>query len=457
MLKIYDSLSQIKQEFVPITPGKIKLYACGMTVYDYCHLGHGRQMIIFDVIVRYLRYRGYQVDFVRNITDIDDKIIHRARENNESITELTERFIAAMEEDRIALNALKPDHEPRATEYIAPIIVLIKTLLDKGYAYVGKNGDIYYDVLKFKTYGELAHQSLDELLPGVRVDVNEAKHNPLDFVLWKISKADEPSWDSPWGAGRPGWHIECSAMSSQLLGDHFDLHGGGLDLRFPHHQNEIAQSEAASGQKFVNTWMHTGFIQVDEEKMSKSLGNFTTIREALQEYPAEVIRYFMVASHYRSPLNYSSANVQTAKNALQRFYNALLDLPSAEATDDAQYEQRFIAAMDDDFNTPEAIAILFEITRELNRLKATNLDKAASLGALLKKLAAPLGILQQDLAQFFRADIGLDNIKIDQLIIARNQARDKKDWAEADRRRKELADMGIGLKDTEHSTAWFKL
>jgi cysteinyl-tRNA synthetase len=457
MLKIYDSITQTKNVFVPITPNKVKLYACGETVYDYCHLGHGRQMLVFDVVVRYLRYRGYEVNFVRNITDIDDKIINRANENGETITELTNRFIIARDEDRIALNALKPDHEPRATEYIQPIIDIINTLLEKGYAYIANNGDVYYDVLKFETYGQLAHQSLDELMPGVRVEVNEAKHCPLDFVLWKISRAGEPSWDSPWGKGRPGWHIECSAMSSQLLGDHFDIHGGGLDLRFPHHQNELAQSEAASGKKFVNTWMHTGFIQVDEEKMSKSLGNFTTIREALKEYSAEVIRYFMVASHYRSPLNYSSANMQSAKNSLERLYTALRDLPKPDnATIDVGYEQRFMAAMDDDFNTPEAIAVLFEIAHEINRLKATDILKAANLSATLKKLATALGLLQQEPNVFFQADPIIDKEEIERLINARTQARINKNWTEADQLRKQLDSMNIIIEDGINGTSWRK-
>lgn len=459
MLKIYDSLSQEKREFIPIEKNNIKLYTCGMTVYDYCHLGHARQLLAFDVIVRYLRYRGYNVEFVRNITDIDDKIINRANENGISIFELTAYFIQAMHEDSEALGALHPDKEPRATDYLPRIIEMIDLLLDKGYAYVTNRGDVYYDVAKFKTYGELAQQDLSELQAGARVEVNKLKQHPLDFVLWKIAKPGEPSWDSSWGKGRPGWHIECSVMSTDVLGNHFDIHGGGLDLKFPHHQNEIAQSEAATGEKFANTWMHTGLIQIDDEKMSKSLHNFTTVREALAEYTAEAIRYFMIAGHYRSPLNYSVATMQDATAALQRFYTALRDLPTATEIDDNDYEARFIKAMDDDFNTPEALAILFVLTREINRLKTTNLQQAAALGSLLKRLAAILGLLQDSPENFLQMGnhSSLNKVKIEMLIAQRRAARANKDWAQSDRIRDELLVQGISLEDSDTGTIWRKI
>ena len=458
MLKIYDSISKKKQELKPIEENKIKLYTCGVTVYDDCHLGHARQWITFDVIVKYLRYRGYQVEYVRNITDIDDKIIARANANHESITALTTRFIQALHENSNALGALTPDAEPRATEYMPQIIAMIQTLIDKGYAYVAANGDVYYDVEKFKTYGELAQQDLEEMQAGARIEINTEKHHPLDFTLWKIAKPNEPSWESPWGAGRPGWHIECSAMSTAVLGNTFDIHAGGLDLKFPHHQNEIAQAEAATGQKFANIWMHTGLLQVNDEKMSKSLHNFTTVREALAEDSAEVIRYFMISSHYRSPLNYSTENMQTARAALQRFYTALRGLPDATEIDNANYETRFIAAMDDDFNTPEALAILFELTREINRLKNTDIQLAAALGSLLKRLASTFGLLQDNAEHFLqmRNDTDLSNDAIEQLIAQRNIARSNKNWQESDRIRDQLLTEGISLEDSATETTWRK-
>jgi cysteinyl-tRNA synthetase len=456
MLTIYDSISQEKRPFHPLKDNHVRLYACGMTVYDYCHLGHARQMISFDVIVRYLRSRNYIVDFVRNITDIDDKIIQRANENGENIQALTERFIQAMYEDSDALGALRPDKEPKATEHIPHMIEMIETLIQKDFAYVGKNGDVYYKVEAFKSYGKLSHQSIDALQSGVRIDVSESKNSPLDFVLWKIAKLNEPSWDSPWGAGRPGWHIECSAMSTSVLGNHFDLHGGGLDLKFPHHENEIAQSEAATGETFVNTWMHTGLIQVDDEKMSKSLGNFTTVREALEEYHPEVIRYFMVASHYRSPLNYSETNLLAAKSALERLYNTLRDVSIEKEIDDADYEKRFIEKMDDDFNTPEALAILFELSREINRFKSEAPQKVASLGALLKRLSGILGLLQNNPEAFLQSTVskGLDKTTIEKLIAERNAARAEKNWAEADRIRNDLLKQNVAIEDKNGATTW---
>lgn len=458
MLKIYNSMSQQKEIFKPLIEGKIGLYACGITVYDYCHLGHGRQMVTFDFLVRYLRYRGFDVNFVRNITDIDDKIINRANENGETIDALTTRFIQAMYDDGDALGTMRPDSEPKATEYIPQIISMIDTLIEKDYAYAADNGDVYYRVAKFKHYGCLSHQKPADLQVGARIEANKYKQDPLDFVLWKASKENEPAWSSPWGQGRPGWHIECSAMSTNELGNNFDIHGGGLDLKFPHHENEIAQSCAATDGKFVNTWMHTGLINVDDEKMSKSLGNFTTIREALAVYRPEEIRYFMVASHYRSPLTYSTDNMQGAKSALERFYTALRDLPESEELDDNEYEQRFIQAMNDDFNTPEALAVLFELTREINRQKNKDGAKAAKLATLLKRLAGVLGLLQDNPTQFLQAT-GMPNallhVEIEELIAARNKARADKNWPESDRIRDELTSKGIELEDHANSpTVW---
>ena len=454
MLKIYDSISRQKNVFVPIEDKKIRLYACGITVYDYCHLGHGRQMVTFDFLTRYLRYRGYDVEYVRNITDIDDKIIKRANENGETIQELTERFIKEMYKDADALGTLRPDKEPKATEYIPQIIAMIETLIEKGFAYASDNGDVYYNVKAFKDYGKLSHQKLEDLQAGTRIDVNENKENPLDFVLWKVAKENEPAWPSPWGDGRPGWHIECSAMSTGELGAHFDIHGGGLDLKFPHHENEIAQSEAATGEKFVNTWMHTGLVQVDDEKMSKSLGNFTTINQALEEYSAEEIRYFMLASHYRSAMSYSNATMKSAKAALDRLYTALRNLNDAPEHSDNDYEDRFIAAMDDDFNTPEALAVFFDIARDINRSKEQSPDKANGLGTLLRRLAGTLGILQESSESYLQAGDDLNTDEIERLIKSREQARADKDWAESDNIRDQLTAMGITLEDGTNGTTW---
>ena len=378
MLKLFNSLTRQKEEFVPIEPGRVRMYVCGMTVYDLCHLGHARVLVVFDVIVRHLRSLGYDVTYVRNITDIDDKIIARAQQNAEPINELTHRFITAMHEDADALGVLRPDFEPRATESMDDILGMIRKLIDKGYAYQGENGDVYYSVSKFSDYGQLSGKRVEELRAGARVDVEQAKRDPLDFVLWKAAKAEEPSWPSAWGDGRPGWHIECSAMSTECLGGHFDIHGGGMDLQFPHHENEIAQSEAANGEQFVNYWVHNGFVQVDKEKMSKSLGNFFTVREILLRYQPEEIRYFILSSHYRSPLNYSDENLDKARGALQRLYTALRDCVPAEGSElDAGYEQRFRAAMNDDFNTPEALAVLIELTRARNRASEQGSGEAA--------------------------------------------------------------------------------
>lgn len=464
MLKIYNTLSQEKETFKPLHDKKVGMYVCGMTVYDFCHIGHARVLVAFDVIVRYLQTLGFDVNYVRNITDIDDKIIKRAQENNESVSALTERMIAAMHEDLARLNILMPTYEPKATEAIAEMLDLIQVLLDKGIAYKADNGDIFYAVEQFKNYGELAHQNLEKLRSGARVAIELSKTDPLDFVLWKKAKSDEPSWNSPWGKGRPGWHIECSAMSMAALGEQFDIHGGGLDLVFPHHQNEIAQSEGATHKKFVNTWIHVGFVQVNRQKMSKSLGNFFTLRDVLSEYPAEVIRYFLIASHYRSPINYSQENLQIAQAALHRLYTSLrgLDLTENQTVDlfkerDA-YQKKFNQAMDDDFNTPEALAVLFDLAREINRLRENNPEMVIPLAQFLKKQANILGILQQDPDTFLKAGIQEDEAqRIQALIVARNKARAAKNWAEADKIRDELAGLGVSLSDTSEGTDWHRI
>jgi len=437
------------------------MYVCGMTVYDYCHLGHARVLVVFDVIVRHLRSLGYAVTYVRNITDIDDKIIARAQENNESINALTQRFIDAMHEDADALGVLRPDAEPRATDSMDDILGMIRRLLDKGYAYQGDNGDVFYSVSTFDNYGRLSGKRVEELRSGARVGVEGAKRDPLDFVLWKAAKPGEPSWPSEWGDGRPGWHIECSAMSTECLGAHFDIHGGGMDLQFPHHENEIAQSEAATGEHFVNYWVHNGFVQVDEEKMSKSLGNFFTVREILRRYQPEEVRYFILSSHYRSPLNYSDDNLDKARGALQRLYTALRDaVPDDRAEPVSAYQERFEAAMNDDFNTPEALAVLFELTRAINRTREADVTAARRLAATLKQLGGRLGILQADPELYLRgatqaaADTGPDDAAIDALVARREQARADRDWAEADRIRDELTSLGIVLEDAAGGTQW---
>ena len=445
MLEIYNTITRRKQPFVPIVPGEARVYVCGMTVYDYCHVGHARVFVVFDMIVRYLRARGYKVTYVRNITDIDDKIIQRARERGEDVDTLTARFIDAMHEDERRLSVLPPDAEPRATRHLDEIVAMIRTLVDKGYAYRAGNGDVYYRVRRFEPYGRLSGKSLDELRVGARVEADEAKDDPIDFVVWKAAKPGEPQWNSPWGPGRPGWHIECSAMSTRCLGPHFDIHGGGADLQFPHHENEIAQSEAATGRTFVNVWMHNGFVRVDDEKMSKSLGNFFTIREVLERYDAEVLRYFILASHYRSPLNYSDEALDQAKAALTRLYTAIKDADDAPL--DAAAEERFKAAMDDDFNTPTALAVLFELAREANRLRETDPKAAATQVATLRALAGVLGLLQRDPRAFLQAGDGLSAEEIQRLIDRRRDAKRARDFAEADRIRAELAARGVVLED----------
>ncbi len=458
MLQIYNSLTRQKETFQPINPPQVRMYVCGMTVYDYCHLGHARVMVVFDTVYRYLQASGYVVDYVRNITDIDDKIIKRAAENSEPIDALTGRFIDAMHEDEDALNVLRPSEEPRATGNIPEMLGMIQTLLDKGYAYQGKNGDVYYDVSRFAGYGKLSGRKLDELRAGERIAVDEVKDDPLDFVLWKAAKPGEPAWDAPWGAGRPGWHIECSAMSQKLLGDHFDIHGGGSDLQFPHHENEIAQSEGCTGHKHVNYWMHNGFIRVNDEKMSKSLGNFFTIREVLQHYRAAEIRFFILNSHYRSQLNYSTEQLDAARASLTRLYTAVRGLPAAEVASQSEFESRFRNAMDDDFNTPEAISVLFELASEINRVRKAQGDTAAApLGRLLQHLAGMLGLLQDEAESWFKGsagDKGLDDAAIEALIQQRLAARKGKNWAESDRIRDELKAQGIVLEDAAGGTTW---
>jgi cysteinyl-tRNA synthetase len=469
MLKIYNSLNRDKHPFVPLSPGKVNMYVCGMTVYDYCHLGHARVMVVFDMVTRWLRAQGFDVTYVRNITDIDDKIIKRARENGEAIDALTGRFIVAMTEDADALGVRRPDHEPRATEYVAKMVDMIRLLVDKRMAYPAPNGDVYYSVREFPAYGRLSGKSLDELRAGERVEVDPNKRDPLDFVLWKAAKPDEPQWPSPWGPGRPGWHIECSVMSTDLLGRHFDIHGGGQDLQFPHHENEIAQSEGACGCTFVNYWMHNGFVRVDNEKMSKSLGNFFTVREVLARYRPEVVRFFILRAHYRSPLNYSDHHLDDARASLTRLYLALRDALPAPVTIDWNdpWAKRFQEAMNDDFNTPEAVAVLFELANEVNR------TRSAREAGLLKALGGVLGLLHQDPNDYLQgrtkeaystvqahatgtmdAYITLADADVDARIAARTAARKEKDFAEADRIRKELADAGILLEDTAHGTIW---
>ncbi len=461
MLQIYNSLTRRKETFVPIEPGRVRMYVCGMTVYDYCHVGHARVMVVFDVVARYLRSRGYDVTYVRNITDIDDKIIRRAAERGESIAALTEFFIAAMHEDAARLGVLPPDAEPRATDSIGEIVAMVAALEKNGYAYRADNGDVYYRVARFDQYGRLSGKRLEDLRAGERVEVNEAKEDPLDFVLWKSAKPDEPHWDSPWGKGRPGWHIECSAMSTHCLGDHFDIHGGGMDLMFPHHENEIAQSEGATGHAFVNVWMHNGFVQIDEQKMSKSLGNFFTVREVLDRYEPEAVRFFILSSHYRSPLNYSDQHLDQARSALARLYLALRGLDTADAETDAEtngggYRERFESAMDDDFNTALALAVLFELAGEINRARAEGRDgDARRLGATLRALGAIVGILQQDPESYLRGrDAAGDDAWIEELIARRVEARRNRDWAESDRIRDELDAKGILLEDGPQGTSW---
>ncbi|MGE6108423.1 cysteine--tRNA ligase [Aeromonas sobria] len=455
MLKIYNTLTRQKEEFKPIHPGKVGMYVCGVTIYDLCHIGHGRTFVAFDVVARYLRYSGYELNYVRNVTDVDDKIIKRAAETGVTCDDLTERLIGDMHADFDALGMVRPDIEPRATQHIHEIIEMVEELIARDHAYVADNGDVMFIVDSYADYGRLSGQDLEQLQAGARVGVVDAKRNPLDFVLWKMSKPGEPTWDSPWGPGRPGWHIECSAMNAKHLGNHFDIHGGGSDLQFPHHENEIAQSCCAHGGDYVNTWMHSGMVMVDKEKMSKSLGNFFTIRDVLAHYDAETVRYFLMSGHYRSQLNYSEDNLKQARAALERMYTALRDLPAAAAVGGEEQVARFKDAMDDDFNTPEAYSALFDLVREINRQKAEDMSVAAGLGARLRELGAVLGILQQDPDAFLKGNEADDEVaEIEQLIAQRNQARADKNWAAADAARNRLTEMGIVLEDSAGKTSW---
>ena len=457
MLKIYNTLTQKKEIFKSLVDKKINMYVCGMTVYDYCHLGHARVMLVFDVVVRYLRSQGFEVNYVCNITDIDDKIIQRAHENKETFQELTQRYIQALEEDMKALGVISPTKQPRATSYIAEMQALISVLLEEEIAYRAVSGDIYYDVKKFPSYGKLSHRHLDELQAGIRVEVSEDKKNPLDFVLWKMAKPGEPAWDSPWGRGRPGWHIECSAMSMQCLGEHFDIHGGGFDLIFPHHENEIAQSEGVTHKTFANTWMHVGYLQVNKEKMSKSLGNFFTIRDILKKYHPEVIRYFILSSQYRSPLHYSEEILNNAQLALERLYLVLREFNLKENIKPAssRFRERFLSSMNDDFNTPEALAVLFEIAREINRIKNENEEEAKMLAYELREEAAILGLLTEEPSNFLqKSSKEIDVKRIEMLIQQRVLARLEKDWKQADKIRDELFALGVVIEDAEGKTRW---
>ena len=472
MLEIYNSFTNKTEPFSPLDKNNIRLYVCGMTVYDYCHIGHARVLVVFDVVYRYLShlYGADKVTYVRNITDIDDKIIARANERGLTIDVLTEEFIQAMNEDALALGVLSPNQEPRATTHMQQIIEMIQTLVEKGFAYAAENGDVYYAVSKFAAYGQLSGRLLDDLRAGARVEVNEAKRDPLDFVLWKSAKPDEPHWDSPWGKGRPGWHIECSAMSNHCLGSHFDIHGGGMDLKFPHHENEIAQSCGATGDKFANIWMHNGFVQIDNEKMAKSLGNFFTIREVLKKYDAEVLRYFILTSHYRGPLNYSNVHLDNAKKALTSLYTALrginideslltgavFEAAISDGGDKTKYTKRFFAAMDSDFAIPEALAILFELAHEINRLKIDRPEEAIVYAVELKSLGKILGLLQRDSEVFLQtgqADT-LSADDIEEKIRHRRQARADKDFALSDKIRDELQADGVELEDGQDGTSW---
>ncbi len=456
MLKIYNSLTRTKQEFKPITPGKIGMYVCGVTVYDLCHIGHARTFVNFDVIVRYLRYAGYEVKYVRNITDIDDKIIKRANERGISAHDLAEQFIAEMHKDFDALNIKRPDIEPKATDNITEIVNFVQKLIDNQHAYVAENGDVLFDINSFKKYGKLSGQKLDELQAGARIEVEKSKHNPLDFVLWKMSKPGEPSWESPWGAGRPGWHIECSAMNNKYLGKEFDIHGGGSDLIFPHHENEIAQSCCANKTPYVHYWMHSGMVMINEEKMSKSLNNFFTIRDVLETYDAETIRFFLLSGQYRSPLNYSQENLDKARAALNRLYTTLRDTVAVDPdSSEDEYTAKFKEYMDDDFNTPGAISVLFDLAKQINKESGQTAQK---LAGRLKQLASVLGILEQDPNKFLTTGAKDDDVEqIEALIKQRNEARKQKNWALADEARDKLKQMHIELEDGPQGTVWHRV
>jgi cysteinyl-tRNA synthetase len=457
MLQIYNTLSRQKEVFTPIVEGKVGLYVCGITIYDLLHIGHARTYIAFDIVARYLKYLGYEVTHVRNITDVDDKIIKRAQENNETCESLTSRMTQEMYQDFDDLNILRPDIAPTVTGHMPEIITLIERLIERGHGYVASNGDVFFEVKTFKDYGKLSLQNLDMLQAGARVDIDDAKRSPTDFVLWKMAKPGEPSWDSIWGKGRPGWHIECSAMNSKHLGSHFDIHGGGSDLQFPHHENEIAQSCCAFDTPYVNYWMHGGMVQINKEKMSKSLNNFFTLRSVLKEYDAETVRFFLTSSHYRSQLNYSQENLGQARSSLERLYTALRDIELTEISlNDNVYVQRFEKAMNDDFNCPEAMAVLFDLAKEINRLKAEQDSKSAELAFVLVKLGEVLGIAQNSPEAFLQGDLDDESTIIEALIKQRNDARADKNWAAADEARDKLNEMKISLEDSANGTTWRK-
>jgi len=458
VLQVYNTLTRKKEPFIPLEEGKVKMYVCGVTTYDYCHIGHARMFVAFDVISRYLRHRGFDVTYVRNITDIDDKILNRAKANGELYSDLTERFIKASQEDEAALHVQRPDQEPRATAHIEEIISLIQRLIRDDYAYKVESGDVYYSVSQFANYGQLSNKNPEELLAGARIEIGELKRDPRDFVLWKAAADGDVGWDSPWGYGRPGWHIECSAMSTCCLGDSFDIHGGGTDLEFPHHENELAQSEAATGKQFSKYWLHNGSVRVDNEKMSKSLGNFFTVRDVLKLYSGEVIRYLLISSQYRSPINYSDQGLHQAQAALERFYTALrdLDIEGAKELVNSRFEKAFCAAMDDDFNTPVALGVLFDLAREINRQRNDDLECAAQLGRLLVKLGGIIGLLQGSPEEYLQGtdDSAVDGALIDSLIVQRREARANKDWALADQIRDKLVEMKVVVEDSADGSTW---
>ena len=458
MVQIYNTLTRQKEQFKPMVDGKIDMYVCGITIYDYCHIGHARTFVGFDVIVRYLRHLGYDLKYVRNITDVDDKIIKRANENGEAINDLTVRMTKAMHEDFDSLNMLRPDVEPTVTGHMDEIIAMVERLIAKGHAYVAADGDVLFDVSTFEQYGALSQQDLTMLQSGSRVEVAQDKDDPLDFVLWKKAKAGEPSWSSPWGEGRPGWHIECSAMSSKHLGEHFDMHGGGSDLQFPHHENEIAQSCCANNGQYVNTWIHTGMVQVNKEKMSKSLDNFFTVREVLKQYDAESVRYFLISGHYRSQLNYSQENLDQARSSLERIYTALRGVKPVECElEGNEYVAKFRKAMNDDFNSPESLPVVFEVAKELNRVKESDSEKAGHLAFILRSLGEILGIAQQAPEAFLQGGQNDDEVaEIEALIVKRNDARASKNWAAADEARDALNALGVILEDSAGKTTWRK-
>ena len=458
MVTIYNTLTQRKEPLQPLEPGKVRLYVCGMTVYDFCHLGHARMLLAFDVVVRYLRFSGYDVTYVRNITDVDDKILARAVENAESFTAVTDRYITAMHEDEAALSIVRPDKEPRATAYIDQIISMIEKLLVSDHAYRAENGDVYFSVSSFPDYGKLSKKKPDELLEGARVEIGELKRDPRDFVLWKAADDNAVGWDSPWGYGRPGWHIECSAMSTCALGDTFDIHGGGSDLMFPHHENEIAQSEAATGATFAKLWMHNGPLRIDDKKMSKSLGNFFTVREVLATYKPEIVRHLLISSHYRSPINYSQQSLSQSVKAVERFYHCLkdLDLAATKTLTNSRFEKAFRRAMDDDFNTPEALSVLYEMVSEIHQLKGEDPALANQLGALLVRLGGSLGLLQAEPAAFLQHSVeaDLDKAEIERLVAERVAARASQDWRRADEIRDQLSELNVVIEDSVGGSTW---